>query len=203
MYEERQIVKFRSRTLKRFVAAFCCSVLFSCQATSARQASGFAQDLSGKPLDPQRSSSGKIVVMIFLRTDCPIANRYAPLLTQWSNEFGDRAKFWLVYPDAAESAELIRKHNQEFRLQFAVVRDIHHSLVKRARVTVTPEAAVFNAAGALVYHGRIDDSYSDAGHSRPKPTTHELEDAIRETLAGRAPLKNYVPAVGCFISDVP
>ncbi len=37
-------------------------------------------DLSGKVVDPFEMAAGKPVVFIFVRTDCPISNRYAPTI---------------------------------------------------------------------------------------------------------------------------
>jgi hypothetical protein len=61
---------------------------------------------------------------------------------------------------------------------------------------------MFDGKGVLVYHGRIDNLYESFGHARSAPTTHELEDAIQATLAGRAPSKKEVAGVGCYISDL-
>jgi len=70
---------------------------------------------------------------------------------------------------------------------------------------VTPEAAVFVPGGPrarLVYRGRIDDRYVAFGRVRAAPTTHDLEDAVAATLAGRPVPHDVTPAVGCFIPDL-
>jgi len=74
--------------------------------------------------------------------------------------------------------------------------------VNRAGATITPETAVFDPSGKLVYHGRIDNWYEDFGRSRPAATTHELEAAIRNTLEGRTTTPDHASAVGCYISDL-
>ena len=127
-----------------------------------------------------------MVVMLFVRTDCPISNRYAPSIQRLNEKFRGRANFWLVYPDATESAARIRLHLEEFHYAIPALRDIHHSLVNRAQATITPETAVFSESGKLVYHGRIDNWYEDFGRSRPAPTTHELEEAIQNALDGKS-----------------
>src|ERR1700736_6642299 len=75
---------------------------------------GFATDLEGKPFDPFRAARGKVVVMIFVRTDCPISNRYAPAIQQLSTRNRDKTEFFLVYPGKKETADSIRKHDREF-----------------------------------------------------------------------------------------
>src|SRR5262245_21627564 len=161
-----------------------------------------AEDLGGKPVDPLKLSAGKITVLVFVRTDCPIANRYAPEIRKLSERFRGAARFWLVYPDRTESAARIREHLSEYGLSIPALRDPGHALVERSRVSITPEAAVFDPAGELVYHGRIDNWYEDFGRSRPKPTTHELEDAIRAAATGKSPSPDHANAVGCYLTDL-
>jgi hypothetical protein len=147
-------------------------------------------------------SRGALTVLVFIRTDCPISNRYAPEIQRLSQEFRKQAKFWLIYPEKAESASRIREHGEEFHYTMPALRDVHHSLVTRAQATITPEAAVFERSGKLIYHGRIDNWYEELGRSRAKPTTHELEEAIRKTVAGETISAAHANAVGCYISDL-
>ncbi len=165
-------------------------------------ADGSAVDLNGTPVDPLKASGGKVVVLIFVRVDCPISNRYSPTIQNISHENKGRVAFWLVYPDRSESAEQIRKHTREFGYDLPVLRDVQRSLVAESHATTTPEAAVFDANRKLIYHGRIDNLFEDFGRARPAATTHELEDAIRAALDGKEVANASVPAVGCYISDL-
>src|SRR5215471_12123244 len=144
-----------------------------------------AETLTGKPVDPIASSAGRVVVLLFVRTDCPISNRYAPRVQHLAEQYRGKVNFWLVYPDPAESPTRIRTHLDEFHYNIPALRDTRHELVKLAQATITPEAAVFNSSGALVYHGRIDNWYQDFGRSRLAPTTHELNDAVVAALGGK------------------
>ncbi len=162
----------------------------------------FATDLEGKPFDLSRAARGKIVVLIFVRTDCPISNRYAPTIQQLSAQHHNDATFFLVYPGKGETPDAIRKHDREFGYTFASLRDPQHVLVKQSEAQITPEAAVFDASRRLVYHGRIDNLYEDFGHARKTATTHELADAIEAAIAGKPLSGNATPAVGCYISDL-
>ena len=168
---------------------------------AARQGS-VAENLDGKAADPFKSAAGQVTVLFFVRTDCPISNRYVPTIQKIAEKFSGKAKFWLVYPDADEPATRIRAHDQEFHYAIPALRDVHHALVKRAQAGITPEAAVFDSSGKLAYHGRIDNWYEDFGRSRVTPTTHELEDAIRNAMEGKASVPAHLSAVGCYISDI-
>jgi hypothetical protein len=142
-------------------------------------------------------------VLLFVRTDCPITNRYAPELDRIAREFAPRGvEFWLVYPDASESESAIAQHKLEYKLPGTPLRDPQHVLVRRAEATISPQAAVFDRAGHLTYSGRIDDRYVAFGKARPAPRTHDLEDAIAATLDGKPINEARTHSVGCYLADV-
>ena len=148
-------------------------------------------------VDPFAASAGRAVVLVFVRTDCPISNRYAPLLQKLSEKFHAKANFWLVYPDRAEAGAQIKAHLQDYHYSIPALRDVRHALVKRSQATITPEAAVFDSSGRLLYHGRIDNWYEDFGRSRPAATTHELDDAIAAaTVVGRVVVDGRIDVAG-------
>jgi thiol-disulfide isomerase/thioredoxin len=145
---------------------------------------------------------GKVLVLIFVRTDCAIANRYAPLLQEMGKKYGQRASFRLVFPGKNESPDKIRHFLQDYNYQISAIRDLDQALVKKTAAKTTPEAAVFDAKGELVYHGRIDNLYEHIGQSRRVATTHELADAIEAAIKGVTPAVFTTEAVGCFIADL-
>ena len=180
---------------------FCFGVialLFSTPFTMAQS----ALDIKGHDVNPLTASSGKIVVLVFLRRDCPVSGRYAPLLQRISHHHADKAAFWLVYPDKTDSPAEIRKYVAEYGYHLPVLRDPNHVLVRLGKVKITPEVAVFDRQQQLVYSGRIDNWSIDLGGSRPAATTHELEDALRAAASGKAVSRNEVRGVGCYISDL-
>jgi hypothetical protein len=157
--------------------------------------------LDGRPADPL--AGGRISVLIFVRTDCPISNRYAPELMRLSRAFAKRgAEFFIVYADPAETRAAISRHLREFRYPGIGIRDPAHALVRVAKATVTPEAAVFSRGGELLYHGRIDNRFVELGKAMQAPTRHDLEDAIEAALHGRAVDEPTAPAIGCYLADV-
>lgn len=161
-----------------------------------------ALDLDGHAVNPLAADSGKVVVLVFLRRDCPVSSRYAPVIQEISRRYTDRARFWLVYPDKSDTPEAIRKYLSEYSYALPALRDPERALAKLGHVQITPEVAVFDRNHQLVYDGRIDDWYVDLGRARAAPTTHELEDAIRAALAGKPVGKAEVRGVGCYISDL-
>lgn len=161
-----------------------------------------ALDLQGHAIDPFATASGKPVVLVFLRRDCPVSGRYAPVVQKISRQYADRASFWLVYPDSKDTPQEIRNSVAAYGYELPVLRDPKHELVKLSRVQITPEVAVFDRDRHLVYDGRIDDWYIDPSRARPAPTTHELQNAITAAVARTALHQKEIRGVGCYISDV-
>lgn len=161
-----------------------------------------AFDLDGHEENPLTKSSSRVVVLVFLRSDCPVSSRYAPVIQKISQKYAGRASFWLVYPDKMDSPETIRKYLLDYGYQLPALRDPQHVLVKLGHVQITPEVAVFDESRHLTYDGRIDDWYVELTRARPVPSTHELEEAIDAALRGKPPARHEVRGVGCYISDV-
>jgi len=190
---------------------FCCDnvamrglrfLLVCAAATAGFGATLGTMDLDGKAVDPF-AAPAKVRVLVFVRTDCPVSNRYAPELKRLDHEFGARgAVFSIVYADPSETSANIRHHMEEYAFPGSAIRDPAHALVRRAKATITPEAAVFSGSGELLYHGRIDNRYVEVGKSMPSPTRHDLEEAIAAALDGRPQPEASAPAVGCYLVDV-
>jgi hypothetical protein len=193
------LANMRART-PRILVPLLLAIFVTCLARPSQGQN--AQSLAGKDIDPLREAAGKIAVLVFLRTDCPISSRYAPTIQQLSARYSGQAKFWLVYPDKKTSAASIQKYLADYGYKIPALRDPQRVLVGQSQVQVTPEAAVFDGRGHLIYHGRINNWYQDFGRPRVAPTTHELDDAIRAALSGKPPTTSATDAVGCYISDL-
>lgn len=178
------------------------TIVWVCTFCSVLACAQTAMDLDGHSVNPLSVDSGKVVVLVFLRRDCPVSGRYAPVIQQISQRFVSSASFFLVYPDKSETPEAIRKSVADYGYHLPVLRDPEHSLTKLSHVQITPEVAVFDRSHKLVYDGRIDDRYIDLSRARPAATTHELEDAIRAAQAGSSVGHSEVRGVGCYIADV-
>jgi hypothetical protein len=160
-------------------------------------------DLENRRVDPLVSVSGvKATVLLFISTDCPVSNRYAPEVRRLSESFASKGvAFWLVYPNPTESPQQIRDHLTSFSFPMQALRDPDHALAKWVHASVTPEAVVV-AGGRILYRGRIDDRYVGLGVERPAPTTRDLEEALTALIAGKRVEHPDTQAVGCFIADL-
>jgi hypothetical protein len=160
-------------------------------------------DLAGRVVDPLDQPGMRATVLIFVRTDCPIANRYVPEIRRLRDEFEPRrVAFRLVYLDAAEPVETIRAHLHRYRYDIVALRDPRHVLVELTGARATPEAAVFTPDRRMVYRGRIDDRYVDFNKVRRSPTRHDLQDVLALLVTGARVQPRITDAVGCFIADL-
>lgn len=188
--------------LVRLAAVAVLGVLAGCGRDDAGRSSPVRLlDLDGRPVDLWQSDA--VTVVVFTRTDCPIANRYAPDVRRLYEAYRPRGvEFALVYVDPTESPEMVRAHLRVYGYPCRGLRDPGHALVAHCGVTATPEAVVFARDRSMTYRGRIDDRYVDVGRPRSEPTTRDLADAIEATLAGEPVARPRTEAVGCPIADL-
>jgi AhpC/TSA family len=173
----------------------------SCHTSTASEVRLF--DLQGRAVEPLAQSNAKATVLIFTRSDCPISNRYAPVIQGLYRRFSPQGvAFWMVYVDPGQPVDQIRAHLKEYGYRLPVVLDPTHKLVKIAGAHVTPEAVVFSSHGKLLYHGRIDNLYAGFGESLPAATRKDLELTLVAILAGQALPEASATPVGCYISDL-
>jgi hypothetical protein len=196
------IVTVTTNTLPRLAATalLVCLCQLVVAACGTHAPSGDLLDVDGRPVAASLGSAA--TVLVFLATDCPISTRYLPELAGLRVRFADAGVvFEAIYPGAGEHADEVRSHAAELGSGFLALRDPQHVLVARVDATVTPEAAVLDRSGVVVYRGRIDDQFVDFGKARAAATRHELADAIEAVLAGKPPAPASGPPIGCGIAD--
>jgi len=156
--------------------------------------------LDGTPVEPLAPARGiEATVLLFVMTDCPISNRYAPEIRRLHDEFADTVRFWQVYVDTHRPVGELREHHSSFGYPFGAVRDVDGALVGLAGATVTPEVAVFDPDRRMIYRGRIDDRYVSFGVARRAPRTRDLHDRLIRIAAGESLAFSETRAVGCYI----
>jgi hypothetical protein len=157
-------------------------------------------DLRGAVVDPL-AQPAKLTALVFVTTECPISNRYAPEVGRLSAHFAELGvKFFLVYPSRLDSVDEIREHLTQHGYSLPALRDPDGVLVKASKVQRTPEVALFAPGRTLLYSGRIDDRFVDFGRERLAPDSHDLEDALTAALAGGPVVPARRDAVGCTIA---
>lgn len=153
-----------------------------------------------EPFAEARQAKKRGVVLFFVTTDCPIANRFAPEISRICGDYAKRdLAFYIVQTDESIKPAAAQEHAKEFKLSCPVLMDRSHQLVKLAGATVTPESALLSLDGKVLYRGRIDDRYVALGKFRVGPKQRDLRLALDSFLQGKTIATARTKAIGCYI----
>ena len=158
-------------------------------------------DLRGANHELYRAG-GKVVVLFFTGTGCPIARKSAATLKELRQRFGSRGvAFWVVNTYAGDTPGDGRKEASELGLWgFPYLRDPNQGVALALGVERTAEVvAIETQDWRIVYRGAIDDRFAE-GAERPTPQRRFLEEALTEHLAGRPVATARTPARGCRLT---
>ncbi len=148
-------------------------------------------------LDANEFRSG--TAFVFLSTECPISRQYVPELNRLEKVAAAAGKiaFYGILSDSTVTRRQAVKFVDEFKIGFPVLFDASAELAGLFQPDHVPEAFLIDAAGAIVYRGRIDDLYADIDKRRVEPTRKDLLDAM-QALAEKRPIDHpRTEAVGC------
>lgn len=144
----------------------------------------------------------KAIVVLFLGTECPINNAYAPTLLDLHKRYeGQGVAFLAVNSNVQDTAERIKAHAAKHNLPFPVLKDDGNKVADAFAAVRTPEAFLLDVDRKIVYRGRIDDRFG-VGYQRPKATRADLAEALDELLAGKPVSKAVTAVEGCKIGRV-
>lgn len=140
------------------------------------------------------------VVLFFVTTDCPIANRFVPEMNRLCKDYEKRGlAFYIVQTDSTLKAAKAQQHAKEYQLSAPVLLDRQHELVKFCGASVTPESALLSPDGKVLYRGRIDDRYVALGQFRAEPKQRDLRLALDSFLQNKSIVNARTKAIGCYI----
>jgi hypothetical protein len=140
------------------------------------------------------AASPECEVVVFLGTECPMARLYVHRLNDLSARY-PQVRFRALNASQQDSAAEVAEFGK--RLRFPFEKD-DGTQARRHSATRSPEAFLL-VAGRIAYQGRIDDQYTP-GANRGSPPRHDLEEAIKEILAGKPVSIRSTKATGCRLS---
>ena len=93
----------------------------------------------------------KPFVLLFLSTQCPVANQYIPRLNRLHQTYPDTELFG-IYSNQEDSVDIIAQHVQKMKITFPVVKDFDSKLAQQIGASMTPQAFLVELpyAGARV-----------------------------------------------------
>jgi hypothetical protein len=148
------------------------------------------------------SASGERGLLVAVTCNhCPYARAVWPRLIELAKQAARRGVNTLAlnpnihpgYPD--DAPEAMREKIKEWGLDFPYLIDETQEVSRTLKAQCTPEFFLYDADRRLVYHGRLDDSWQDAG----KVTRQDLKAAI-DALAAEEPVAaEQHAALGCSI----
>ncbi len=160
------------------------------------------QDHRGVWCSLDEARDRQIVVLVFLGTECPLVEAYAPRLAEIARDFGKRGVgFFGVDANQQDGPVAIGRFAEKHGLSFPILKDVGNALADRLGAERTPEVFVLDRSRTVVYRGRIDDQYAIGTH-RSSPTRRDLVYALEAVLAGRPVTTMKTDVVGCKIGRV-
>jgi peroxiredoxin/mono/diheme cytochrome c family protein len=160
------------------------------------------KDYQGKEWSLADFSRAKVIVVAFLGTDCPLANRYADRLVELAKGYAARdVSFLAIDSNQQDSLVQMGHFARVHRLEFPFLKDPSNVIADRFKAKRTPEICVLDGARAIRYRGRVDDQYG-LGYTRPMAQERDLVRALDELLAGRAVTRPETELSGCIIGRV-
>lgn len=140
-----------------------------------------------------------VVVVAFLGVECPLAKLYGVRLGEMEREYRNQGVTFLgINANRQDSLTEVQHFVTKHKIEFPVLKDTDNKVADQFGAIRTPEMFVLDRGRVVRYWGRVDDQYG-VGLARPKPTTHELKDAIDDLLAGRQVKVAQTSAPGCHI----
>lgn len=158
------------------------------------------KDAEGKPFALHDLKEKKAVVVVFLSFDCPVSTNYSQTLAHLAKTYADKGVAFVgVSINEDEAAAELAKQVKSFAIPFPVFKDQKGAAVDALKAEVTPEAFVLDHHFILRYRGRIDNAWAARLKKNQNITSHDLQKALDELVAGKPVSEPATLAVGCPI----
>ena len=142
-------------------------------------------------------SKAKVVVLLFIRNNCPIAQVYETRIREFVEKFEPQGVTVVainVSAEEGESLEQMKARAQNRKFAFPYLRDESQKIGRAYGATNTPHAFVLDAERRIAYMGAIDD------HNKPQQVEEQfVVDAVTALLAGKKVETTESLQRGCHI----
>lgn len=159
-------------------------------------------NVDGRTLSFADVAGPKGTVVMFICNHCPFVKHVADQLASLGRDYLPRGIGVVaisandVSTHPADSPEQMVREAEERGYPFPYLYDDTQHVAQAYRAACTPDFYLFDADRALVYRGQLDPSRP--GNDVPV-TGRDLRAAIDALLAGKPPLSDQIPSLGCNI----
>ena len=150
--------------------------------------------------------AGRPLVVVFTCNHCPYAVHVEPRLIEQARGWRELGVETVAissndadaYPE--DSFDEMAARAARLGYPFPYLYDETQDVARAFDAACTPDFFLFDADGALVYRGRLDDGRPQRPSSAPVPvTTSDLDDAVRQLVETGRVAVEQVPSLGCNI----
>ena len=173
-----------------------------------RQAPDFSlpDTVSDKTLSLSALAGKKGTVIMFICNHCPFVIHVNDQLVAVATDYQDKGIHFVAissndvenYPE--DSPDLMKEQAQRLNYPFPYLYDESQSVAKAYNAACTPDIYLFDQELKAVYHGQLDSSRP--GNDEAVDGS-DLRSACDALLAGKSPLSNQLPSLGCNIKWKP
>ena len=159
-------------------------------------------NVDGKAVTLDDFKSSKALVVIFMCNHCPFVKHLRTGLAQFAKDYqsqgvaivGISSNDVTTHPD--DSPEKMVEEHRSAGYTFPYLYDATQKVATAYKAACTPDFYLFDQNHTLVYRGQFDSSRPSNG----KPVTgSDLRLAVDTLLAGKSPLLEQRPSIGCNI----
>jgi peroxiredoxin len=163
---------------------------------------GGLKGVDGKEYSLTDFAGKKALLIIFMCNHCPYVypkfDYFVELQEKYAEQglqvVGINCNDPVNYP--SDDFEHMQEVAEENKFNFIYLIDESQQVAKDYGATCTPDPFLFDSKMKLAYHGRFDEAH---GKSHDEGKTSEMEDAIKQVLAGEVVTVESLPSVGCNI----
>ena len=156
----------------------------------------------GKTHSPSDAQGKKAMLVVFMCNHCPFVKPKMKYLKELfdRHEKNGLAMVGINSNDTEAYSEddfgHMKQTAEEQSFNFPYLLDQTQNAARSYGAACTPDPFLFDSEMKLVYHGRIDDCHKEP-HGKAK--TNELEEAVKQVLAGKNVTVKEEPSYGCNV----
>jgi len=166
--------------------------------------------ISGKSVSRDDFKSAPALLVMFICNHCPFVKHVRDELARLGRDYQPKGVAIVAISSndvekfPADSPALMKQEAIEAGYTFPYLYDESQEVAHAYNAACTPDFFVFDRSRKLVYRGQLDESRPSKVIGRDVPVTgRDLRAALDAVLAGKPPLADQTPSLGCNIKWKP